>query len=283
MELLIVTGMSGAGKSQAVNVLEDIGYYCVDNIPPQLIPSFVDMMSGNQEIEKAVVAIDVRVGKYISDINPVLNKLSNMDVNYKILFLDCNDDVLVRRYKETRRNHPLIDDGLSLIQAVKKERKLLEQVRQVADYVFDTTQTSVKQMKEQLLDLFVGNSYDGMTIRCMSFGFKHGPATEADLIFDVRCLPNPYYVESLRPLTGLSDAIEKFVFSNETSQEFLNRILSFIDYAVPLYRSEGKSQLVIAVGCTGGKHRSVVFAEKIEKHLSAANYKTNVIHRDITK
>ena len=283
MELLIVTGMSGAGKSQAVNVLEDIGYYCVDNIPPQLIPSFVDMMSGNQEIEKAVVAIDVRVGKYINDIDPVLNKLSNMGVNYKILFLDCNDDVLVRRYKETRRSHPLIDDGLSLIQAVKKERQLLEQVRQVADYIFDTTQTSVKQMKEQLLDLFVGNSYDGMTIRCMSFGFKHGPATEADLIFDVRCLPNPYYVESLRPLTGLDDSIKKFVFSNETSQEFLNRIISFIDYAVPLYRSEGKSQLVIAVGCTGGKHRSVVFAEMIEKHLSDSNYKTSVIHRDITK
>ncbi len=283
MELLIVTGMSGAGKSQVVNVLEDIGYYCVDNIPPQLIPSFVNVMSGNQEIKKAAIVIDVRAGKNFVDIPPVLEKLAGSGVEYKILFLDCADDVLVRRYKETRRKHPLSEGKGSLIDAVKSERKLLDPVRQKSDFVLVTTQTSVRQLKEQINLLFVGNSHDGMAIRCMSFGFKHGPATEADLMFDVRCLPNPYYIDSLREQTGLDPAIKDFVLGNKESQEFKKRLLSFIDYAVPLYCSEGKGQLVIAVGCTGGKHRSVVFAELVEKHLREQNYNTSVIHRDITK
>ncbi len=283
MELLIVTGMSGAGKSQVVNVLEDIGYYCVDNIPPQLITSFVNVMSGNTEIGKAAVVIDVRVGKNFVDIPPVLEKMKSSGIDYKIVFLDCADDVLVRRYKETRRKHPLSQNKVSLIDAVKSERKLLNPVRHIADFVLDTTQTSVRQLKEQVNMLFVGNSHEGMAIRCMSFGFKHGPATEADLMFDVRCLPNPYYIDELREKTGLQDEIKDFVLKSEESIEFKKRLISFIDYAVPLYCSEGKSQLVIAVGCTGGKHRSVVFAELVHKHLREQNYNTSVIHRDITK
>ncbi len=283
MELLIVTGMSGAGKSQVVNVLEDIGYYCVDNIPPQLITSFVNVMSGNAEIKKAAVVIDARVGKNVVDIPPVLEKMKTSGMEYKIVFLDCADDVLVRRYKETRRKHPLYTGKCSLIDAVKSERKLLTPVRQIADFILDTTQISVRQLKEQVNMLFVGNSHDGMLIRCMSFGFKHGPATEADLMFDVRCLPNPYYIDELREKTGLDCEIKDFVLKSEESLEFKKRLLSFIDYAVPLYCSEGKSQLVIAVGCTGGKHRSVVFAELINKYLSEKDYNTSVIHRDITK
>ena len=283
MELLIVTGMSGAGKSQVVNVLEDIGYYCVDNIPPQLITSFVNVMSGNAEIKKAAIVIDVRAGKNFIDIPPVLEKMKTSGVEYNIVFLDCADDVLVRRYKETRRKHPLSQGKISLIDAVKSERILLNPVREIADFVLDTTQTSVRQLKEQVNMLFVGNPHDGMLIRCMSFGFKHGPAIEADLMFDVRCLPNPYYIDELREKTGLETEIKDFVLNNEQSLEFKKRLLSFIDYAVPLYCSEGKSQLVIAVGCTGGKHRSVVFAELVEKHLKEQNYNTSVIHRDITK
>ncbi len=283
MELLIVTGMSGAGKSQAAKVLEDIGYYCVDNIPPALIPAFADMMAGNSEIEKAAVVTDVRGGKGFKDINLVLSKLSENRVNYKILFMDCSDEVLVRRYKETRRKHPLAAAGLSLSDAVKNERALLASVRQRADYVLVTSQISARQVKEQLSALFLGNSYDGLSIRCMSFGFKYGTATEADLMFDVRCLPNPFYVDELRPLTGQDERIKNYVLNSDVTQEFKSRLLSFIDYAVPLYCSEGKSQLVIAVGCTGGKHRSVVFAELVGEYLKKCGYRTSIIHRDIAK
>lgn len=283
MELLIVTGMSGAGKSQAAKVLEDIGYYCVDNIPPALIPAFADMMAGNSEIEKAAVVTDVRGGKGFKDISNVLSKLSENRVNYKILFMDCSDEVLVRRYKETRRRHPLAAAGLALSDAVKHERSLLASVRQRADYVLVTSQISARQVKEQLSALFLGNSYDGLSIRCMSFGFKYGTATEADLMFDVRCLPNPFYVDELRPLTGQDERIKSYVLNSNVTQEFKSRLLSFIDYAVPLYCSEGKSQLVIAVGCTGGKHRSVVFAELVGEYLKKRGYRTSIIHRDIAK
>ncbi len=283
MELLIVTGMSGAGKSHAANVLEDIGYYCVDNIPPSLIVTLVDMMAANKEIEKAAVVTDVRVGKHFSDIADVLDRLTEQKINYKIMFLDCADDVLVRRYKETRRNHPLSRSGVTLSEAVKRERELLEPIRQRADYVFMTSQTSVKQIREQISSLFLGSTQDGMSVRVMSFGFKHGYAAEADLMFDVRCLPNPFYIDELRPMTGLDAPIKEYVLNSEITEEFRKRLLSFIEYAMPLYCSEGKSQLVIAVGCTGGKHRSVVFAELIAEQIRSMGYNVGVNHRDITK
>ena len=283
MELLIVTGLSGAGKSSAANVLEDIGYYCVDNIPPSLIPTFVETMSGNPDIKKAAVVTDVRVGKNFSEIDSVLDKMNEQGVAYKILFLDCADEVLQRRYKETRRKHPLYEEGCGVLEAVKCERELLASVRNRADYILETTNTSVKQVKEQITALFLGNTLSGLSVRVMSFGFKHGVANEADLMFDVRCLPNPFYVDELRPLTGLDERIRDFVLNNDIAEEFKKRLLSFIEYAMPLYCSEGKSQLLIAVGCTGGKHRSVVFAELISAYLKENNYRVNVIHRDITK
>ncbi|MBE6766961.1 MAG: RNase adapter RapZ [Ruminococcaceae bacterium] len=283
MELLIVTGMSGAGKSHAANVLEDIGFYCVDNIPPSLIVTLADMMAANKEIEKAAVVTDVRVGRHFSDISHVLDRLTEQKINYKIMFLDCADDVLVRRYKETRRKHPLVTAGVTLTDAVKKERELLRSIRERADYVFMTSQTSVKQIREQISSLFLNNLSDSMSVRVMSFGFKHGPAAEADLMFDVRCLPNPFYIDELRPLTGLDSEIKDYVLNNDISREFRARLLSFIEYAMPLYCSEGKSQLVIAVGCTGGKHRSVVFTELIAEHLKQNGYNVDITHRDITK
>ena len=283
MELLIVTGLSGAGKSNAANVLEDIGYYCVDNIPPTLIPAFAEMMIGNNEIGKAAVVTDSRGGNSFKDIITVLDRLSDMGITYKILFLDCADEVLVRRYKETRRKHPMCKAGVTLADAVKNERGLLEPVYRRADYIIVTSQTSVKQVREQITAIFLGNPSDGLAIRCMSFGFKYGPAAEADLMFDVRCLPNPFYVEELRPLTGLDDSIKSYVLENGVTQEFKHRLLQFIEYAVPLYCSEGKSQLVIAVGCTGGKHRSVVFAELIGAFLKEKGYRVSITHRDIAK
>ncbi len=283
MELLIVTGMSGAGKSNAANVLEDIGYYCVDNIPPSLIVTLVDMMAANKEIEKAAVVTDVRALKHFSDIAAVLDRLEEQNVNFKIAFLDCADEVLVRRYKETRRKHPLAASGLSLAEAVKTERELLEPIRQRADYVFMTSQTSVKQIREQLSSIFLGKSQDALSVRVMSFGFKYGTAAEADLMFDVRCLPNPFYIDELRPLTGQNQEIKDYVLNNEVTEQFKKRLIDFIEYSMPLYCSEGKSQLVIAVGCTGGKHRSVVFAELIAEHLKKLGYNTAVTHRDITK
>lgn len=283
MELLIVTGMSGAGKTHAAHILEDIGYYCVDNIPPTLIPAFAETMLGNSEITKAAVVTDARVGSHFTDTMLVLDTLSSMDISYKILFLDCSDEVLCRRYKETRRKHPLCCDDLGVSDAVRKERELLAPVRQRADYIIVTSQTSVKQMKEQLTALFLGNAQDGLSVRCMSFGFKYGVAAEADLMFDLRCLPNPFYVDELRPLTGLDSRIKDYVLNNDITDEFKKRLLSFLDCSLPLYCAEGKSQLVIAVGCTGGKHRSVVFAELIGEYLKNKHYSVNISHRDISK
>ena len=283
MELLIVTGMSGAGKSHAAKVLEDIGYYCVDNIPPSLILTLSDMMAANGEIEKAAVVTDARVGEHILDISEVLERLTEKKINHKVMFLDCSDDVLVRRYKETRRKHPLLRAGMTLSEAVRKERELLRAIRQRSDYVFMTSQTSVKQIREQISSLFLKTPGDGMAVRVMSFGFKHGAAAEADVMFDVRCLPNPFYIDELRPLTGLEKEIKDYVLENDISREFRTRLLSLIEYSMPLYCSEGKSQLVIAVGCTGGKHRSVVFAELIGEHLKNMGYNVSVSHRDITK
>ncbi len=283
MELLIVTGMSGAGKSQAAKVLEDIGYYCVDNIPPSLIVPFAEMMAAGEEISRAAVVTDVRVGGHFSELPSVLDRLTEIGIGYKILFLDCDDDTLCRRYKETRRKHPLCVEDISISEAVVEERKLLSPVRMRADYVFLTSKMTVKDMRRQLTEQLLGTTKGGMAIRVMSFGFKHGQAHEADLLFDVRCLPNPFYIEKLRPLTGICSEIKDFVLNNDTANEFKNRLLSFIDYSVPLYCSEGKSQLVIAVGCTGGKHRSVVFAELIADRLKKDGYNVGVYHRDILK
>ena len=284
MELLIVTGMSGAGKSQAANVLEDIGFYCVDNIPPAIIPSFVELSARSGDLlSKMAIVTDMRGGVLFSEIEQVLNSLKNNNVDYKILFLDASDDVLIRRYKENRRKHPLSDAENMSVQSAKKEREMLKKIRFMSDYIVDTSHISISQLKVQLSSIFCGSVSNVLKIQCKSFGFKYGSDTEADLVIDVRCLPNPFYVESLKHKTGLDKEVQDYVMASGDSKEFLNRLLSFIDCAVPLYAKEGKSQLVISIGCTGGKHRSVTFAQLIGEHLQNENYNCSISHRDIYK
>lgn len=284
MNLLIVTGMSGAGKSLAANTLEDMGYFCVDNIPPAIIPVFVDFAQrGGKDLQKMAIVTDVRGGEMFNEISVVLLKLKEKNIDYKILFLDAEDKVLLRRYKENRRKHPLCDTGLSVSEAVKSERKTLKNIREKADFTVDTSLISVSQLKSQLADIFLSGDNDGLKILCKSFGFKYGADADADLVFDVRCLPNPYYIEDLKFKTGLDAPVSEYVLSFPESEEFARKIKDFLDFSVPLYIKEGKSQLIIAFGCTGGKHRSVTFAELIYEHLLKNGYNVNTLHRDIKK
>ncbi len=285
MELVIVTGMSGAGKSVAANALEDIGFYCIDNMPPSLINPVAQLsMRSGSELSKVAIVTDIRGGKMFDELIPTLNELRSSHIDFKLLFLDAGDDKLVTRYKETRRRHPMSTGAkMSVSEAVIKEREMLAPIKEMADYIIDTTMTSTSVFKERITSLFLGDINKGLTIQCMSFGFKYGCVSEADIVFDVRCLKNPFYVEGLRNHTGLEAPVRDFVMELPETKELSNRLLSLIDYSVPLYCKEGKSQLVIAIGCTGGKHRSVVFAELIHKHLSEQNYRVVVNHRDIGK
>lgn len=285
MEFLIVTGLSGAGKSRAVDALEDIGFYCVDNIPPKLISTFYDLCEkAENTFTRVAVVTDIRGGDMFSSLFETLDELKNEEKAYKILFLDANDFVLINRFKETRRKHPLAENNLgSLEQAVKLEREILRSVREKADYIIDTSFLSPAQLKERISNLFLGDSSDALMIHCVSFGFKYGIPTEADLVFDVRCLPNPFYIEELKYLTGLDDPVYSYVMKWEQTKGFVKRFISLIDYMIPLYCNEGKSQLVVAIGCTGGKHRSVALAQLLYDHLLEDGRRTSVNHRDIRK
>ncbi len=286
MKLTIVTGMSGSGKSSVMDVLEDIGYYCIDNIPPKLIPQFVDLCrKSEQNIDKIAVAIDIRSGDMFAEIYNLWEDLRfDNDVEVKVIFVEANDEVLIKRYKETRRKHPLADKfNGNLHEAIEYERNMLSQLREVADFFIETSHYSAAQLKEDVYKTFLGNVSDSLTIKVMSFGFKYGLSTEADLVFDVRCLPNPYYIDELRNHTGLEECVRDYVMSFEESQGLFNKLTDLFDYLVPLYIKEGKSQLVIAFGCTGGKHRSITFAELTAKHLKKSGYIVYKYHRDIEK
>ena len=284
MELLIVTGMSGAGKTQAANVLEDIGYYCADNIPPLIIPTLTNLLGReNSNFKKLAIITDIRGGELFSDITEVLERLKSENVSYKILFLTAKNDVLVRRYKENRRLHPLCSkNNMTISEAVKEERKLLTAIHDISDYVIDTSSLSVSQFKEQLTGLFTKKS-TGISVQCMAFGFKYGVPSDADLVFDVRCLPNPFYVPGLKSLTGKDDAVKNFVMNSTDSTALFDKIRELLDFLIPLYLKEGKSQLVVAFGCTGGKHRSVTFAELLNEHLKDSGFNSITVHRDINK
>ncbi len=285
MELIIVTGMSGAGKSIAANALEDIGFYCIDNMPPKLIKPIVELSHRGQDgLTRVAIVTDIRTGKMFDDLIPTLEEITGAGIPYKLLFLDADNQKLVTRYKETRRRHPMaLGNRMGMAEAVENEREMLSPLKQRADYIIDTTNTSTSALKERITALFLGDVSRGMTVQCMSFGFKYGCVSEADIVFDVRCLKNPFYVPELKNLTGLDKPVSDFVMELPEAKGLAERLLSLIDYTVPLYCKEGKSQLVIAIGCTGGKHRSVTFAELIHKHLSEQNYNTAVTHRDIDK
>ncbi|MDD6488425.1 MAG: RNase adapter RapZ [Clostridia bacterium] len=286
MEFIIITGLSGAGKSIAMRNMEDIGYYCVDNIPPMLVSTFYELCekSSDKHMKKIAVVTDIRAGDVFDNLFESLDKLQAANKKYKILFLDARDDVILRRFKETRRKHPLSDNYLgSTEEAVHLEREILMPVKARADYVIDTSLLSPTQLKERITSLFLGNASMGMTVTCMSFGFKYGLPSEADLVFDVRCLPNPFYIPELKHHTGLDSCVYDYVMKFEQSKGYAERMLSLVDYSLPLYLSEGKSQLVIAVGCTGGKHRSVTFTRVLYDHILETGHRVIVHHRDIEK
>jgi len=286
MGLIVITGMSGAGKSRAMIALEDSGYYCVDNIPPKLICDLVSPSPSDDATEekKIAVVVDVRSNLMFEDFFTALDTLKKYNFPYKILFLDANDGIIINRYKETRRRHPLMNNEVTTIEsAITLERQLLSKIREISDFIIDTTYTSSAQLREQV-SAYIGQDHSNkMIIQCISFGFKTGLPREADLVFDVRCLPNPFYVPELREHTGIEDCIKEYVLNAPQSQELVKKLIDLLDFLIPMYTSEGKSQLVIAIGCTGGKHRSVVIAEEIAKYLQAKGHNVLTTHRDKDK
>lgn len=285
MNLLVVTGLSGAGKSMAVNALEDIGFFCIDNIPAGLMPRLIDFaLQGENQLSRVAVVLDVRGLRTARDVDKALAALDEKQVDCEILFLDASDEVIQRRYKETRRQHPLtISEGLPIREAIARERQMLTPLRERAKYVIDTSMLTTAQNRERVCSLFLNKGQTGMSLMVVSFGFKYGVPQEADLVFDVRCLPNPFYDEALRPLTGLDAPVRDYVMEKEETQGFVSRFTDLIDYLLPLYSKEGKSQLVIAVGCTGGHHRSVALAQYMCDHLTEKGVKASVTHRDMQK
>lgn len=286
LDFLIVTGKSGSGKSLTIEALEDIGYYCIDNLPPQLISKVADLCLHNVEsFDKVAVVTDMRGGVLFEDLFSCLKSLDSKNVSYKILFITASDDELIRRYRESRRKHPLSESSNRPVSSlVHEESEKLVPVLQRADYVVDTTYFKNSQLKARISQLFLDDKHTGhLNIHCMSFGFKYGAPSEADLLFDVRCFPNPFYVEELRPLTGLDDKIKDFVLKSDDFNAFIDKLFNMIDFLTPLYIKEGKSQLVIAIGCTGGKHRSVVSTQLLFEHLAKNKYHVSVNHRDISK
>ena len=285
MNFLIVTGLSGSGKSGAVNALEDIGYYCIDNIPPQLIPKFADIcVKSHGHMSKVAIVTDIRGGELFYELDSSLDYLRKSGLEVKVLFLDASDEVLIKRYKETRRKHPLDERfGGCLHNAIAYEREQLLRVKGIADYYVETSYFSASQLKEQIREIFLDNSSDSMSIKVTSFGFKYGVSTESDLVFDVRCLPNPYYIPELRHHTGCEKCVQDYVMSFEQSQTLMKKLKDLLDFLIPLYIQEGKSRLVIAFGCTGGKHRSITFTELIGDYLISKGMHVVKQHRDIGK
>lgn len=284
MKLVIVTGMSGAGKTIALKMLEDIGFYCVDNLPISLVDKFVQLVSEGTSIEKAALGLDIRSGEELGNLDEILENWRRSNVDVQVLFLDANDAVLIKRYKETRRTHPLAGAG-RLENGIEKEREKLAFLKREADYIIDTSMLLTRELRKELEKIFLQDArYKNMYVTVLSFGFKYGIPEDADLVFDVRFLPNPYYDEHLRPLTGQVQAVRDYVMQGGTADAFLKKLYDMIDFLLPNYINEGKNQLVIAVGCTGGKHRSVTIARALYEHLEAAGeYGIRIDHRDIDK
>lgn len=284
MKFVIITGMSGSGKSAAVNVLEDLGYYCIDNIPPELIPKFVDLCSRSGRIDKAAFVVDVRGGDFFLQLHDAVLELRELDVEVKILFIDCADEVIARRYKETRRKHPLDSmAGGSVEKAIRLERQMLVSAKAMSDFLIDTSTYSMSDFRSRMYSIFEESEGEHMHIDVRSFGFKYGVFGEGDMVFDVRCLPNPFYVPELKHKTGLDIEVSSYVMQFEESRQVFDKMFDLIEFMLPLYEKEGKSQLVIGFGCTGGKHRSVTFAEAVGKRLQEKGHRVRVTHRDIEK
>lgn len=285
MDFVIISGLSGAGKSKTVSFLEDIGYYCVDNLPAALIPKFAGLcLADTGQHDKVAVVTDIRGGQTFDPLFKALEELHAMNCKYKILFVEASSEAIIKRYKETRRSHPLAREGRSLDEAVEQERIALEPVRKHAEFIVDTTALSTAKLRGEVLRLFGAvDVAKTMSVSVTSFGFKYGIPIEADLVFDVRFLPNPYYIADLRHLTGLDDEVRNFVFNYQLTREFMARLEDMIAFLLPHYVEEGKTALVIAIGCTGGQHRSVAITRALADFIRQKGYNATENHRDMTR
>lgn len=283
MKLMVITGMSGAGKSLALDFFEDRGYYCVDNLPPTLIEKFADLCL-ESNFDRLAVVSDIRGREFFNALTSALNTLDDRDIRYEVLFLDASDETLVSRFKETRRRHPLDEEG-RLLEAIKKERSMLEELKGRASTVINTSQFSAKEFHGELDRLYSSaeDNISNLKISLISFGFKHGPPMDSDIVLDVRFLPNPHYVDSLRALTGRDRKVQKYIFKWPVAEKFYERLFEFIKFLLPEYEKEGKSHLMIAIGCTGGHHRSVASVLRLKDFLTSQDYQVSVQHRDIEK
>jgi len=280
----IITGLSGAGKSQAVKSFEDLGFFCVDNLPPLLIPKFAELAAQSEgKVDKIALVIDIRGGKFFHDVFAALEILEERGVKYRIIFLEANDEVLVRRFKETRRRHPLDQDG-RIVEAIRQERRILESLKEKAQKIIDTSDFTSQELKKEIKNLFADDEeWDKLVVTVMSFGFKYGIPVDADLVFDVRFLPNPYYIESLKGFSGNEKEIDDYVARFQVTEEFLVKLFLLVDFLLPHYVNEGKTSLTIAIGCTGGRHRSVVVANRLADFIKGKEYFALLNHRDIKK
>lgn len=284
MRFVIVTGMSGGGKRTAIKMLEDIGFYCVDNLPVPLIEKFIELVeTPNAEIQKVALGLDVRTDSNFEATYKSLMQLRENGYHFEILFMDANDDTLIKRYKETRRRHPLEGDGERLEDGIRRERKILKAIKEQSDYIFDSSKLLTRELKVEMDRIFLANEeFNSLMVSVMSFGFKHGIPQDADLVFDVRFLPNPFYLDELKYLTGNDKAVQDYVMQSPDAEAFLIKLMEMLEFLLPGYVKEGKHQLVIAIGCTGGQHRSVTLANELYRRMkNKGNYGLNINHRDI--
>ncbi len=284
MRFIIITGISGAGKSMVAKYLEDAGFFCIDNLPPLLMPKISEIFRQSYgKMDKIAFVIDIRGGELLNDFFPGLEELKQAGHTYEILFMEASDRVVIKRYKETRRAHPLAQEG-RLMRGIIEERRVLQKIKDKADYVIDTSNLTPRQLKEEITNIIGENKkYTGLIINLISFGFKYSIPIECDLVFDVRFIPNPFYVESMKRLSGKNDAVRNYVLEMKETQDFLTKLADMLDFLIPNYIKEGKSQLVIGIGCTGGRHRSVAIADAVYKILQDKNHRVVVEHRDIEK
>ncbi|KNF09146.1 hypothetical protein CLPU_4c01920 [Gottschalkia purinilytica] len=281
MKFIIITGLSGAGKSQSLKILEDSGFYCMGNLPPALLPDFAELyLQSKDKMSNVALVINTRKGNFLNDLFSSLDAIDKLGFEYKILFLEASDKILVKRFKELRRPHPLSLDG-RILDGIEKEREVLDEVKKKADYIIDTSNFTIAMLKEEITRIFLeGKEGKNLTISIVSFGFKKGIPLDADLVFDVRFLPNPFYIPELREFTGNDKEVRDYVMEWEQTKTFVNKLTDMIDFLIPFYIKEGKSQLVVAVGCTGGKHRSVTIANVLYEHLRDSGYRVIPNHRD---
>ncbi|MCX7942180.1 MAG: RNase adapter RapZ [Dictyoglomaceae bacterium] len=285
-QLIIITGLSGAGKSQALHILEDVGFFCVDNLPPNLIPTLIELcINTDGKISQVALVTDIRSEEFLQNFKNVFEGLKNYHIKYMLIFLEAEEEVLVRRYNETRRRHPLAKEGVGILESISLEKQRLEEIRSLATYILDTSNLSPKLLREKILNYIEGLNYISkgrLFITIYSFGFKYGIPLDSHLIFDVRFLPNPYYEKELRFLSGDSPKVKEYLLNRKETQEFLKYLKDLLDFLIPLYQEEGKTHLNISIGCTGGRHRAVVIAELLRDYLSL-KYSVKVFHRDILK